>query len=89
MNHVIELDFYYDYLAVENGKETIGWDGKTLQEHGFKLDAVVTEENGPGGSCVSFIGEKDEIVRFLNDVYAVGAEDMMEDFISYIEPYKA
>lgn len=92
MKHVIELDFIVDAVKIVNGKEIIIWDDKTLEEHGFNLDTVVTLPDFAPCEVISFIGEKEEIVRLLKEVYCLSYdkldEEMFEDFLKEIVEYK-
>lgn len=92
MKNSITLDFVADEIIKrEDGNDTVIWDDKSTSEHGYNLTTTIVEECGPGGGWpeIKFIGDKEEIIRFLKEVYCTSYdevdEEMLQEFISYIE----
>ena len=91
MKSSITLDFIADEVKKNNDQDVVIWDGKSTSEHGYNLTTVVIDVCGPGGGWpeIKFVGEKEEIIRFLKEVYCLSYdevdEEMLQEYISYIE----
>ncbi|QOI66454.1 hypothetical protein [Erwinia phage FBB1] len=94
MKHSITLDFIADEISKgNNGNDIVIWDDKTTADHGYNLITTIINACGPGGGWpeIKFIGDKEEIIRFLKEVYCTSYdeidEEMLQEFVSSIEKY--